>query len=223
MFARAVKVLVATSVVAQPASAQAHRRLEFAPALGVYTPARHLTLPTLLIGCPKIDPDPCSGSYVPPPPPTQNRVAAVGGRVTAWFGNRGGIEGGVWYAPSGVTDQTFGGSGNVVTATLRVVGRLVSRGDRMSVLLMGGPALIHRFGDAYAELIGATTPGGMLGIGLDVHPGRRFGFRATIEDYMYSLRLRYYLPAGFYSVSNFQHDVVLSLSMSPFGQRGERR
>jgi hypothetical protein len=222
MFARAVKVLVATSVVAQPASAQAHRRLEIAPALGVYVPSGGVPLPVQL-GCPRVEFIPCEF-----PSFKEARTVAIGGRVTAWLGTRTAIEGSVLYGSSRVTDLTrytgpdpwqLGAQGNVVLTSLRAVLNVAPRIPAMSVLLMAGPAVIHRFGDGWSEWWkGPTSLGGAVGIGFDIHPGHGLGFRAAIEDYIYSFDS---LHPSAYS-SEFHHDFVFSLSMGPsfFGQRG---
>jgi hypothetical protein len=219
MFARASMVLVLTISLAPLTGAQARRRVEIAPALGAYAPM--LDLPDVgLVGCFDF---PCSH------PNRQKLSVAVGGRVTSWLSNRGAIEGSFWYAPSGVSGDYSNTSGNIVMAGLRLGLNLVPRAPAMSVLLMGGPALVQRSGDFYDGLRGRTSFGGALGIGLYTHPGRRFGFRAAIEDYLSSARFGYTPPTG-YPLRNYppgprklQQDLVLSLSIDPFGQRGESR
>jgi hypothetical protein len=137
-------------------------------------------------------------------------TVAVGGRVTAWLSNGAAIEGSLWYAASGVTGFVQGdvdGAGSVVMADLRLVLNLVPHAP-MSALLMAGPAVIQRFSDFGKP----AAVGGALGIALDVHPMRRFGFRPAIEDHLYAL-------AG-----KFQQDFLLSLSIGlGHGQRGERQ
>jgi hypothetical protein len=238
MFNRALKAwtngaAVATAAalalaLAPPTSAQAQLRIEIAPVLGAYMPTR----PTdeTFYACGSYDVRlPCQ----PDPSYQQTGGMAVGGRVTAWFSNRGAIEGSFWYAPSRVTDVApytdgFVGeevAGHIVVADLRLVLSPVPQTSVVSVLLMGGPAVIHRSGDVRA--VGSTSgtvAGGVLGVGLDIHLGRRFAMRAELDDYLYTFRFPE-AEAGVIGMLKFRHDLVLSLSMGPslFGQRGERR
>lgn len=228
MFARALEVLVngvalaaaAEVTLAHPTSAQTHPRFEIAPALGVYLPSRQLPLgPTPAI-CVEDENGQCRTFFL-----EQSGAVAVGGRVTVWLNNRGAVEGLFWYSPSGVTGfvvEDYEGAGNVVMASLRFVASLAPRARTMSVLLMGGPAVIHHSGDYYSDLRGATSFAGVLGIGLDIHPGRRFSFRAEVEDYVYSAQLASGIPMGSTTAGprTLHHDFVLSLSISAFGQRG---
>ena len=66
-----------------------------------------------------------------------------------------------------------------MVGSVRGVLSLAPRAPTMSVVLMGGPAVIARPGDE-------TSFGGTVGISLDVHPGTGVSFRAGIEDYVYS-------------------------------------
>ena len=104
-----------------------------------------------------------------------------------------GIEGLFWYVPSRVGLTPVPGfavldeADKVVVAGLRLVLRLPPKASTISGVLMGGPALIHHSGAYYAGLNGTTSVGTALGAGLDLHPGRRFGLRAEIAMYLYSV------------------------------------
>jgi len=206
-----LKALLVAIALTHPTSAQAQFRLEIAPALGAYMPTGQLPLGALTLT------DVCTEHPEDPLCPTTsprrraNRAVAIGGRWTAWFGKGGAIEGSFWYSPSGSTVNAFEDPGTAVVGSLRGVLSLAPQARTMSVLLMGGPAVIHRSGFPND----LTSFGGTVGLGLDIHPGRGLGFRAEIEDYLYSTQS----TAG---NGLFHQDFVLSLSMSPFGQRGER-
>jgi hypothetical protein len=211
MLARVLKALVkgvalgtaGAIALAHPPSAQAQLRFEVAPALGAYVPTRQLPLGPHPYVCVLDANDQCRQLFV-----NAKRAVAVGGRVTTWLGSHGAIEGSFWYSPSSASGfyfVDFETSGPIVMAGLRVVLSLAPHAPFMSTLLMGGPAVIH---NSYKE---TTSSGGMLGIALDVHPGRRFSVRPAIEGYRYALS------------GALQQDFVFSLSVSPFGRRGERR
>jgi hypothetical protein len=218
MFPRLLKVVLSSEALAaaaaislaSPMGAYAQLRMEFAPALGHYTPSPS-QLPSYRGNIP------CIVDNGIDCPVQQNGAVAVGGRLTAWFSGRSAIEGTVWYSPSRVTGFVNGfydSDGNVVLGSLRLVVRqsLGPQAPAASILLMGGPIAIHRYGGYVATLSSETSFGGALGIALDVRPGRHFGFRGQIDDYLYNTEF----------APSHHHDVVLSLSISPFGQRGER-
>jgi hypothetical protein len=223
MFARALKVLVdgvalataAAIALAHPTSAQAHRRVEVAPAVGAYLPTGNLQLGTAFRIC---VPDPSNPDNCLPFSMRAKQAVAVGSRVTAWLSNRGAIEGSFWYSPSRVVSGYIpvGSSeqaGSFVAAALRFVLSLAPHAPAMSALVMGGPAMVHR---SLAPGNGTTSFGGALGFALDMRPKRHLGVRAQIEDYLYS-------PHAQYGPREMRQDFVLSLSISPFGQRGERQ
>ena len=226
----------AAIALAHPTRAQAQLKLEIAPALGAYAPGGSLAdlfVDLFACGYPKSIPTPTTCEI---PHLKQDGAVAVGGRVTAWLGKRGAIEGSFWYAPSGLTDTTRytpsspqgsggGENDNVVVISLRAVVNVVAPVRAMSVFLMGGPAVVRRAGAAWAYTSKTTSKGGVLGVGLDIHPGHGLAFRAAIENYLYKL---YKLDSGYAPgamPSTFHHDFVFSLSMGPslLGQRGERR
>lgn len=221
MFARALQFLMngvalataATISLAHPTRAQLHRRLEIAPALGAYMPTGGRLF--VEFGCIKSSPVPCEV-----PALKQTRAVAVGGRAAVWLGTRGAVEGSLWYAPSGINDTTryttavnygYGADGKIVLVSLRGVLNLAIPATTVSVLLMGGPAVLHRFGDAWANWSGSTSGAGMLGIGVELHAGHGFGVRAAIEGYLY----RFDAQRAEVSESAFHHDLVFSLSMGP--------
>lgn len=248
MCARALKVLVAAVIsLAYPKSAHAQLRVEIAPAVGVYAPGSGLPY-THIAGCnlKAGGPDFRCG---PLPSYLQTRGAAVGGRVTVAPRGRGttpasfAIEGSFWYVPNRVIERPspytlLAGTGllneanKIVAASLRFVLRLAPKAP-VSGLLIGGPALIHRSGEFYSGLPGTTTsPGGMLGVGVDVHPGRGLGLRGEIAMYLYSARFgdrptfEQQLAQGpslYVPPRVWQDDFVFSLSISPFGGHGGRR
>lgn len=210
-------VAAASITVAPPASAQG-RRFEIAPAVGAYLPTRQLpSYPWVAY--------PLCGGCTRPAPPQQNQAVAAGGSITAWLGKMAGINGSLMYAPSGVRAY----SARVVAAALRAVVRVAPNAPTMSVLIMGGPAMIHRSGNYYVDVApvrGTTSFGGAVGLGLDIHPGHRVGIRATIEDYLYSVQFA--SGTGFYtfhpSERRSQQDLLLSVSINPFDRpRASRR
>lgn len=196
--------------------------------LGAYMPGRPDD--QSFYGCPRGGP-PCG----PFPSYQQTGGLAVGGRVTAWLSNRAAIEGSFWFAPSHVTDVTpyadgYMGTdvaGHIVATDVRLVLSLIPQTREVSVLLMGGPAVIHRSGvlqnSSEFYSMSKTVFGGVVGFGLDIHPGRGFAIRTALEDYLYS-----------FTFNNdrspidrvwFHHDFVLSLSIGSnlFGRHGQRR
>ena len=240
MSARALKVLVnavalaASAALARPTHAHAQLRVEIAPTVGAYVSPNALPDPRFFVVCFTKGTGPCgrSATY------KQNSSVALGGRITASPWDRGStqgrvaIDGTLWYMPSrlGPESQGINQAGNIVMASLRLVLRF-SPQARISGLLTGGPALIHRFGEFYSGARGTTSPGGTFGVGLDAHLGRHFGLRAEISAYLYGLQLHPQLTPEqqvleqqgnlFLSPGMTQNDFVFSLSISPFGRRGE--
>lgn len=216
MVTRALQVLhptivaaAAVTVIIHPTSAQSHPRLEIAPALGGYIPAGAVEIAFECVT------DPCVGPVL-----QQDRAVALGGRVTAWLGTRGGIEGAFWYSPSGVVDRAqyativpdgFGGNGTVILGSLRAVVSVTAPARTMSLLLMGGPALVHRAGQAWSYGSNNTSFAGTFGIGLNIHRGHGVSSRAAIEGYLYELRPL----APYWGRSTLHDDLVFSLSLAP--------
>ena len=204
---RFVVLLAFAIFVVPPTAAQSRPRVEIALALGRYTPTGQ-TPNNILYGCPTY----CGLQLSI----KQQSAVAVGGRMTAWLANRAGIEASLWYSPSGVSkvgqyslgslNQVSGG--DIVAATARVVLSLPAQTRTLSVLIMGGPAVIHRSGDYWARWQSTTRVGGSFGIGLDIHPGHRFSVRAGIEDYVYEFSG----PYDFNGAGDLHHDIVFSLS-----------
>jgi hypothetical protein len=216
----------AAVLLTHPMSAQAHRRLEFAAVLGAYVPTSPLPLGPGLFsatgGCSLYR----GGSPCPPGPVRQQATIAVGAHLTAWVGNRAGVQGALRYAPSGVSSPRYHLPADILTTSLQFVMNLAPKTSTASVLLMAGPALIRRWGDAYAGFSGTTAGTGVVsgttagaaavGIGIDVHLRHHVAVRAQIEDYMYRLTFASGTAPG---IGEWQHDVMLSLSISPFGGR----
>jgi hypothetical protein len=158
----------------------------------------------------------------PPGSARQQASIAVGGHVAAWFGNRLGVQVALRYSPSGVSYPRYHLPADILTTSLQLVMNLAPKTSTTSLLLMAGPALIRRWGDAYAgfsgttagtgAITGATAGAGALGIGINLHPRHHFAVRAQIEDYVYPLRF----ASGTAPASTaWQNDVMLSLSISP--------
>jgi len=193
-------------------SAQAQLRIEIAPAVGGYFPTRPLPQAGTLL---------FSGDEVLPPHALQQeRAGALGGRVAVWFNRRSAVEGSFWYAPSKVTDDpayVSPGAGAVTMAGLRYVFRVDPDLPVLSLLLMAGPAIVHRSGDAWAGITGTTSPALGLGIGIDALPASRVGLRGEVSDYLYNVNLSGDSDAGSWSYSDssaFQHDLIISLALS---------
>lgn len=229
MLAQARRILMGSVVVAtagvmlfpERTMAQGFRGFDFGLSVGGYFPTG--TVPTpFLITC--LQPsEPCEV-----PSLTESQTVTIGGRVTAWLGSRGAIEMAGWYGSSSLVDQTqyttehdsFDGQDQIVLASLRAVVKVVTM-PAMSgaMLLTAGPAVIHRFGDAWASWNDPTSGGGVVGISLNVQLAQSLGFRASVEDYLYSLSVGgpQVIP------STFRQDVVLSFSIGPSVRWGTHR
>jgi hypothetical protein len=201
---------VATISLACPASAQQRDKVELALTVGAFVPMRHLFPPSFATTgeCSKFPEDPQCGGPGASPRLMQRTAVAVGGRVTSWLGYRGALEEWVWVSPSGVTG-TVNRAGTILVAGMRGVYRLVPGAATTSLLIMGGPAVILRFGGYWDAAPGAYAPAGTLGIAVDLHPDRPFRLRSTLEEYLYRVN------------TAFQNDFVLSLSIRRSGRRGE--
>jgi hypothetical protein len=169
------------------ASAQTHSRFEFAPAFGAYLPTHRLPagpgndFTPYAGGCPVIKPDP-PPACLPMVYEHQTSSVAVGGRLTAWFSKRGALEGSFYWVPSAVAG-VFDGPAHLLVGGVNLVANVAPRRSRASLLLSGGPVVIHRAGEAYVNVRGTTSPGGMLGIGVDVRTVG-VGLRAQLGDYL---------------------------------------
>jgi hypothetical protein len=214
----AVVVVVSLAICSR---ADGQIRFEVSPALGVYVPTGEL--PLRPAPCPAFFVGPQTPSYcprdseVPLPQGTQQARVSIGGRATAWLGARGGIQTSIWYAPSGISGEYLDSPGKIFIGTLQLVANLAPKKSNMLVLLMAGPAVVHRSGDAYADVGGTTSPAAVVGFGLEVPPARHLGLRLQFEDYLYTVSFTD--MSGKYETggSESQQDFVLSLSLSPFG------
>ena len=210
----ALAVAAAATLLAHSTLAQSrHRGVELAPTLGAYAPT--MPLPYVFPHC-GVTKGSCD---IPDPPPwdgKQNNAVALGGRVTSWFSPLAALEGAFWYAPSGVATA----HGEIVGASLRGVLNVIPHDRTVSLLLTGGPGVVSRFGDAWADYSGTTAPGAVVGLSLDVNPRHGAHLRAQVEDYMYTLDLASSSPTR-YSTGpiwvGYQHDLLLSVSLSPAG------
>ena len=202
-------VLTPAIPVASQTNAPHHQRLEIAPAFGTYMPTGRLDVS---FNCAAV-----KGVRTYCPDLTTERSAAIGARVTRWLGRRGGIEGSLWYSRGGVADAsgypTYYPSGisggRVWLASLRALCNLIAPAPNTSLVLVGGPAVVQRAGDGWSYDRKGVLMAGMVGVGVDIHPGNGGGVRATIEEYLYNV------------LGAMRHDAVLSLSlaMSPSARR----
>jgi hypothetical protein len=208
-----VAIVTAAIFFTQRANAQEHGRLEIAPALGAYAPFGGVPFPVGNLGCPAF----CELASF-----RESPAVAVGGRIGVWPIKRLAIEGSAWLAFSHLSDTaqytgahlTFGGASYLLLTSLRGVLKVATPAPTVSVLVMAGPAVVHRAGHAWSDWEAPTSLGGAFGLGVDIRPGHGATFRATIEDYVYTFESKTYFP------SESRHDVVVSLSIL-FGRRGE--
>jgi hypothetical protein len=207
--------LAAASLVAfgLATSAQAQLRIEIAPAFGGYVPTRPLPNTYVIVGC-----APYTCDYQPPPPQDlqQASVGAAGGRIAIWFDRRNAVEASFLYAPSYATDPNFGDYASGVTlAALRYVSRVARDLPDLSLLLMAGPAIVHRSAESWG-----TSPALALGVGIDALPKSRIGLRAEVSDYLYTVHFKppsnVTLAEGvvFSDARPFQQDLIISLALS---------
>jgi hypothetical protein len=198
LFKFALSSVLATTVVglglAQSASAQEPRRVEVGLLVGGYVPSLSLHDTTLGI----------TQEW------RQQSAPAVGGHISGRLGDRGGLEGTVWWAPSSVSSGSSTVSANVIALDLRGVANLIPEGRPFSFLLMGGPALLHRGGDAYAVTADATMYGTALGVGLNGHWG--LDLRAQVDCYLYQAQL-FSMAGGPITPKESQRDYVVSVSL----------
>jgi len=210
----AIGKAVAALAITFASVADAQVRIEIAPTFGGYFPTRALPASTEFWGC--------SSDCMPLPPHDlrQVRTGAAGGRVAVWLNHRSAVEASFWYAPSKVTDDpAYGdpGAGTITTAGLRYVFRVDPGSHILSLLLMAGPAFVHRSGDAWAGIAGTTSPALGLGLGIDAFSASRIGLRGEVSDYLYNLELSGDSKAGAWSYSDasaFQQDLMISLALS---------
>jgi hypothetical protein len=205
-------ILIAHQTTAQT-SGQTHHRVEFAPMLGGYVPTRGLYSRNHGWACQAMKGGPPCPDVTPDV--RQMSGSAIGGRVTLWLNTQGAIEGSFWLVSSGVHDVTgFEKSidGNIAGASLRYVRSVFSHAPKVSLLLMGGPGVVQRSGDAWTYTTGTRSLAGVLGMALDLHPVRTWGLRATVEGYYYSPTLNNDPIGG--GPWQSQEDVVASLSLS---------
>jgi len=207
----ALVVWLAGAVLTGPrCAAQVKGTLEFSPIVGTYIPIAHL--PPQNFPClPEVS---CQSSR------HQSTAIAVGARMTAWVNQRIAVEGSLWYSPSAVTGEfssSFNGApleqstndvpAQIVAANARILVSLTRRAGTWAYLV-GGPALVDRFGDAYAGADGTARAGGVVGAGAHVRVARSLAIRAELEQYLYSYR------------GSFQRDLVLSVGLSAASRIG---
>ena len=198
--------LAAMTLAAQPCSAQATRTVEFSPLIGAYVPTAQL--PGEPIGCWAVAGLSCRSSR------QQNSAIALGGRASVWVGKGIALEGSLWYSPSTITGEistslngallsreTSEGPAGVVATNVRLLVSL-TRGAGSWAYVVGGPALVSRFGDAHADFPGIARFGGMVGAGAHLRVARSLAIRAEVEQYLYSVQ-------GYH-----QQDFVLSVGLS---------
>jgi hypothetical protein len=191
-------------VLAGPTSAQQRRPVEFAPALGFYSPNGDLPLgvvPAICVVNPFLpdSPDNCLPFYKKAKP-----AAAFGGRVTAWLNRRAALEGSLWYSPSGVKGfvvTPFDGSSDIVFADLRLAVDLAPHATT-SFILLSGPAIVRR--ESFTRI------GGGIGAALDIRRAGSFALRPEIDVHRYSIQ------------GHYQQDVIASVSARFLGPGGAR-
>jgi hypothetical protein len=209
---------IALVLLVSATSAHAQLKVEVAPAFGGYFPTRTLPAPESFYGCPASRPSDCP----PPPPPhalKQAQAGAAGGRIAVWFNHRSALEATLCYARSDVTDNPAyqsPGAGAITMAGLRYVFRVDPDLPILSLLLLGGPAIVHRSGEAWAGVTGTTSPAFSLGIGIDALPASRVGLRGEVSDYLYNVKLSGQGDNGnwYEGASAFQQDLIVSLALS---------
>lgn len=147
---------------------------------------------------------------------------AVGGRVTLWLFGPLGLEGNFMYAFSEVEADALGFSlladedAYVWAADARLLWNLLPLGP-IGLHVSGGIATINHGGDFYDVVTdGEDSLGGVVGAGLRAKLPGRFGVRADVDAYLYSIDLTAGVSEVIPSIdleSQFQVDFVLSAGL----------
>ncbi|HXE57312.1 MAG TPA: outer membrane beta-barrel protein [Gemmatimonadales bacterium] len=137
--------------------------------------------------------------------------AAIGARLTFWGGGRIGFEGTFAFAPSDI-DNPPGGTldvdAQVITGNASLLLGLLPAGQTSALFLRLGGAVIARGGDAFDNVDGKTDFGGVVGLGLRIPLGPRFGIRIDAEDYLYNAKFD---DDG---ESSFQNDLMFTVGLA---------
>ena len=144
---------------------------------------------------------------------TQGVAAVLGARVTAWSGRRLGVDLSVDYAPSQGTD-VFGESGNVTTASMRLLVGLVPRTAPKSLYVAAGIARVAHGGTAYSfTRLNGSAWGPVVGVGGRATLGRRIALFAEANEYTYTLSGAR-SPTSPFAPNPREYDVAVSLGLS---------
>jgi hypothetical protein len=175
----------------------------------------------------------------------QKKGLALGARLTRWWTSRMGAEVTLGYSPSGVSLVGAGtpdSSAHIITASVRVLGRVSPPRSPWLLRLGAGIGFVSRGGAAYDDtdgmsgVCGTTRIAGVVSAGTGFKFGRSgLALRLDAEDYVYSSGL--YVNGedpgcggqcrGLYQLCNyfehgpsgpppsrFQNDLVLSLGIA---------
>ncbi|UCF18654.1 MAG: outer membrane beta-barrel protein [Gemmatimonadota bacterium] len=162
---------------------------------------------------------------------------AFGGRLTLWFNDAFGLEGGFAYGPSDVDyDLTVRGDGlsesvstsvsaSVWRGSLKGILNLVRSADApVNFYVGGGIGLVGRSGDGYEQFViqffdenlvfeneGTTDVGGVLNVGVAFDVSELIAIRIDLEDYIHSVKQTLTLEGeSFESDSKLQNDLLLT-------------
>jgi hypothetical protein len=189
-------------MVTVPAVATAQQRLELTPFVASYYGLTHLATGT----------NPNTGNDFNF---DQSNAFSFGGRITLPVSARISLEGEFTFAMSGVRltendlfgpdlDGGLAQDGNVIYGSLR--GVFTPR--RSNLILVAGPAIIRRGGEAWDGVDGSdiTDFGGVAGLGFRANVTPRFRVNFLAETYLYSFD-------GGTGNSKFQADLLFSLGV----------
>ena len=182
---------------------------EFVPFAGVYSPL------TSLRGIVAI-----GDSGAIPFAVDQKPAPAIGTRGTLWLAGPLGLEMSFFYAFSNA-ELTVGSERTVETAyVLAGSGRLIlafgQQGGPIAFHVDGGVAFIDRGGDAYRNVRGTSSGGGVVAAGARFRINDRFYIRVDAEDYFYELNIRVSGPIFTEGPlgQQFQSDLLLTAGLA---------
>ncbi len=138
------------------------------------------------------------------PAAQQKTALAVGARATVWLAVLG-IEATFMYAASDRESDGEDTSAEIWAASARLALKLGLPVVPITFYFNGGPALIGRGGEAYAEAEDKTDIGGVLGGAVLLGRGK-IRLRGDVEAYLYSF-------TGEAIDSQFQTDIVVSAGL----------
>lgn len=147
----------------------------------------------------------------------QATSVALGARFSAATQNKISFDGTITYVPSDVTatNGASGGSARLLLLSARGLMAFGAAESRTRFYLAGGPAIIIRNGDFYADFQGTTDVGGNVAAGVRIALGRMVG-RVEVESYLYAVDLQG--AGGLSTGSELQADMVASATFAiPLG------